>query len=526
MQNISLNFGSQDVPVDVLKLGSQRFLRYAGMDGINNDHFDQRLAQIFVRYGGAEVSKIVERSRSLGMTQSRFDNAQFMMMLDKLVVPSYSNNLKGLDSYERAKEIVRKSLQNTIGSLKPLEISSVQDLMDHLPKMEASAGYLGLVTGKGKKGQNLEDILEVMRFKLGDLSNVDYSPIVFSYRTNIKSILNENRDLNDKWDVKTRAISMVSAEDAAIEMLTAQPFMDGFCRSHWYAGGKDGEALTRAIRGYRDMYTNWTSIDYSSYDITIPLWLIKDAFDVIFSLFGDSISEEYKDFIIRGFCSARMIYPGGKIERKRIGVPSGSYFTQAIDSVVNAIIINHYYIHRSGGKFHMLIMGDDNLIFSNKELHLEDLSYFLKSRYGIICNPEKCSAGRTHPYWEQHPEFLSRQWMNEGAYRDLKEVVVKGINPERWRDYSKDGMDAALIFYALSFVYPETFRLHFNMNQFRKDYPRLSLSVNFSQNVVEGLPGSVMYKLVYLDHNTFYQHKKLKYRGSDIPNAFDGKSSS
>lgn len=76
---------------------------------------------------------------------------------------------------------------------------------------------------------------------------------------------------------------------------------------------------------------------------------------------------------------------------KKHGVPSGSFFTQIVDSIVNAIIAGTISAHFNLNlkPYDTFILGDDLLIYVNRDLSLATIASFASNAFGVTFNPSK-----------------------------------------------------------------------------------------------------------------------------------------
>jgi hypothetical protein len=101
-------------------------------------------------------------------------------------------------------------------------------------------------------------------------------------------------------------------------------------------------------------------VDYKEFDKSIPPWLIRDAFKIIFDSF-DLCSFESSDgkkwnanpvrtkirisALVKYFIDTPVRLPSGERFRKNGGVSSGSMFTNIVDTIVNAIMMRYTLPH-------------------------------------------------------------------------------------------------------------------------------------------------------------------------------------
>ena len=88
------------------------------------------------------------------------------------------------------------------------------------------------------------------------------------------------------------------------------------------------------------------SLDFSGFDSSIHDELISIAFSVMATHFRELNEEERRCWqFIRGyFTNTPIAMPDGQLYVKRRGVPSGSYFTQIVDSIVNFLVVQYAFL--------------------------------------------------------------------------------------------------------------------------------------------------------------------------------------
>lgn len=249
---------------------------------------------------------------------------------------------------------------------------------------------------------------------------------------------------------KTRLVWGYPYAMTAIEGLIARPLIDYFLNANTpMAFGTRSFALGTKLRvaSYHRRYAY--SIDMSSYDASISAFLIHQAFKVLRTWFNQDQVEPVSgrsvryifDQIERYFIHTPIVMPDGNLYLgKQHGVPSGSYFTQMIDSIVNVIIagtISHRFsLHVS--KREIFVLGDDLLMWSDREMSLEKISSFASSYFGVEFNYKKSSRF----LYNEPIHYLGRWWDKGVPTIDTKEIIEHMVSPERFRKYSKDDQEA------------------------------------------------------------------------------------
>jgi hypothetical protein len=172
-------------------------------------------------------------------------------------------------------------------------------------------------------------------------------------------------------------------------------------------------------------------MDFSGFDSTIPASLINFAFDVLKTHFTMNEYEEKVWFsVVRYFIHTPIMLPDTSVWRKHHGVPSGSYFTQMIDSVVNYVAVMYAFL-RAGETMvpddKILVLGDDSLVGRSTYYSFAELStYFLE--LGLTLNVEKSELshqGRSDPH------FLGHYWRRGYPDRDEIDIAKRIAFPEK-----------------------------------------------------------------------------------------------
>lgn len=188
------------------------------------------------------------------------------------------------------------------------------------------------------------------------------------------------------------------------------------------------------------------SLDMSQFDATISSFLIRKAFRILGTWFDlDRIEPttglKYSailNVIQEYFIHTPIVMPDGNVYYgKNHGVPSGSYFTQMIDSIVNVIIIGSIAdkFHLNLDKKDVYVLGDDILFFSCNKVSLDDIALYAKRAFGVkMHGSEKSTLTR----FNEPIHFLGRTWVNGLPDIDEQAIISRMVYPERFRVRSDD----------------------------------------------------------------------------------------
>ncbi|AZT88598.1 RNA-dependent RNA polymerase [Thelebolus microsporus partitivirus 1] len=315
----------------------------------------------------------------------------------------------------------------------PLEWHEVGQHMKH----DTSAG----VTFPGKKkGDVLPQIYTEGRWlghrmKEGGKGRFDPTKVRFP-----PCLATQRGSLSDRDAPKTRLAWIYPAEMLMVEGLTA-PVM-----YRQYMSLPDGPMLVG--KSSQRLYSEWASkckegeklygCDFSAFDTRVPTWMIKVAFDILHNNVdwlnwrGKPTTKRARqkwrnvwDGMVWYFINTPILMPDGRMFRKLRGVPSGSWFTQLVDSVVNYIMIEYLAGCQQVQVRNLKVLGDDSAFRSGHEFCLLRAAEDALS-VGMVLNSDK--SERT----ECPTEFklLGTTYRNGHAHRPTEEWFKLALYPE------------------------------------------------------------------------------------------------
>jgi hypothetical protein len=171
-------------------------------------------------------------------------------------------------------------------------------------------------------------------------------------------------------------------------------------------------------------------IDFSKFDSSIQPWLIDEAFKIIKDniIFNNFYEERAFDYSWKHFIERPVVMPDGRMWLKRVGIPSGSYFTQLVGSICNHIAISYAQLVIYKRVFKTWVLGDDSLFGIPVELGLPDLDRFAKvlATLGLTMHPEKAVVA-SRP---QDLEFLGHCARGTSVCRETAEMLRLALYPE------------------------------------------------------------------------------------------------
>lgn len=189
---------------------------------------------------------------------------------------------------------------------------------------------------------------------------------------------------------------------------------------------------------------NYIIGDWSRFDKTIPAWLIRDAFKILARHINwDYVQTSYKGQlwpvkqekskarwkrIVSYFIDTPVQLSNGERWIKHGGVPSGSCFTNLIDTIVNGIVMR-YLTYQQVGELPKadVYLGDDSFVVTSKPLNLEALSEEAFFQFSMKFNPDKSYQTGV----KENIHFLGYYNLGGNPYKPIDSTIASSIYPER-----------------------------------------------------------------------------------------------
>jgi hypothetical protein len=253
-------------------------------------------------------------------------------------------------------------------------------------------------------------------FDLSKLKDLARHPCVMFLRTQVRKI----------DATSTRGVYCEPGLYVGCETRFSQPITSWACNnfgSTAYVIGMKQRELGQRLIGLRTAHKY--CLDYSSFDLTAHPKLIASAFYIVKLLYEDQPREchNYIDFLCERFCFGENYHPLiGRVPRKR-GVPSGSAFTNIIDTFVNIILIRYSFLKmgKNWAIKEILAHGDDSIVVSMVRVSVEKIAH-ASLTVGMIVNSEKSAY---YAKGDLSVEFLGSKWVNGLPERDLSVMATK-----------------------------------------------------------------------------------------------------
>jgi hypothetical protein len=202
--------------------------------------------------------------------------------------------------------------------------------------------------------------------------------------------------------------------------------------------------MTRQLHNVNN--TVIAGLDWSGFDTTVPAWLIRDAFSVLkLSFRFDQIrssdgriwpvtakeSERRWKKIVDYFINTTIRLPNGERYKKTSGVPSGSMFTNVVDTICNAIITRYCTFHTTqylpkGDVYY----GDDTYAIIKKPFDVESFARIATESFGMQLNLSKSVV----TYDASEVTFLGFYNINGRPKRSMDFLFASFMIPEHRND--------------------------------------------------------------------------------------------
>lgn len=336
---------------------------FKGFCKLSKDKFIERLSERAITFGSETKRSFRKRAISLQLQQSPFN------------VP------RGI--FKKASQQLRRDLLIDQANLKPCGFEEAASVI----KTGASSGFWWFT----KKRKVLVDIFQAANFlslSLNKLKSVLIYPSYVAYR--VQQRLS---------GVKLRLIYVYPGVITLFEQMFLKPAIEYFQKNkniQPYVVGSTGSDLVAR-------WSNWqrrsrvVSIDWSSFDQKANVYLIKEAFSIIKQMFKMNSAQSFLFDLISFYFMFTPIYttnPSDNSEGivfKCRGVPSGSSFTNLVDTIVNLLAVYSYLIYKKYelDKDFIASLGDDIVIATNCPIDLTDMATVMQDWFDMEISSEK-----------------------------------------------------------------------------------------------------------------------------------------
>jgi hypothetical protein len=342
------------------------------------------------------------------------------------------------DLDHRSQSLLRKAIKLTRdrftlpSKIEPLDWHQVGAYL----KTDTSAG----ITWPGKKkGDIMEEIYPAARWlghrmKQGgkgfNPSKIQFPPCMAATRGS----------MSDRDDPKTRMVWIYPAEMLVVEGLYAPKMYEAFIaqKDSPLLTGKSPSRLASSLGASRSSVLKKLGMDFSSFDASVPAFLIHIAFDILRRNVdwdhwdGKPVSDTQKrkwanvwSNMVWYFINTPVLMPDGRMFRKYGGVPSGTFWTQLIDSVVNYLVVQFLVLEQDQEAQDLKVLGDDSACHV-RDFDIKRSVHVANSCFGMTVNGEKTELTEDM----QRFKLLGTQYRKGVPFREDEEWFKLLLYPE------------------------------------------------------------------------------------------------
>ncbi|ARJ58791.1 putative RNA-dependent RNA polymerase [Carnation cryptic virus 3] len=363
-----------------------------------------------------------------GWSRSYYSGAEHMKSIMQYATPNIKLERLHDGVYHKAIANVRESLR----SLPTVRAFNVLNELDLVPfESSSSAGYDYTGVKGPMYGENHERAIRRAKATLWSAIALDGEGIDHVIRTYVPDVGYTRTQLTDlREKMKVRGVWGRAFHYILLEGVVAAPLLEAFSSADtFFHIGKDPTVSVPYLLSTIKSTAEWiTAIDWQSFDATVSRFEINAAFDIIEDIvsFPNFETEQAFEISRQLFIHKMLAAPDGKIYWIHKGIPSGSYFTSTIGSLVNRLRIEYMWILKfDRGPKICYTQGDDSLIGDDELFSPMDMTFLVKP-YNWLINVTKSMASKI----PEAVTFLGRTSIGGLNQRDLKRCLRLLILPE------------------------------------------------------------------------------------------------
>ena len=299
-----------------------------------------------------------------------------------------------------------RSVQNELRSLPIARAFDVLSELDQIHYEQSSAAGYGYIGPKGPiLGLNHNRAIRRAKATLFSAIKDEDGGLDYVIRTYVPDVGYTRTQLTDLTiKTKVRGVWGRAFHYILLEGTAARPLLENFIRGNtFFHIGDDPTLSVPRILSQTSGQSKWLyAVDWSGFDSSVSRFEIETAFNLIKERveFPNYETEQAFELSKQFFIHKKIAAPNDKIYWSHKGIPSGSYYTSIIGSIVNRLRIEYLWRLKFGrGPKICYTQGDDSLI-GDDELFLPEEIATLAAPYRWIINPDKTE-------YSTSPEFIS-----------------------------------------------------------------------------------------------------------------------
>nr|BDB33896.1 RNA dependent RNA polymerase [Red clover cryptic virus 3] len=363
-----------------------------------------------------------------GWSRSYYDPERHLEALYNYAVADIPLSRIDVDLYEQCKNVIRQGFH----SLPRVEAYDVRTELDKVSyKASSTAGY-GYQCVKGPiGGETFMTAVRKARKVVGEVTDLGTQGMDHLIKTLVPDVGHTRTQLTNLLEkTKVRNVWGRAFQYILIEGTSADPLIRMFSKNNsFYHIGRDPldsvpEVISEAAGAGRWLY----AIDWKQFDATVSRFEIEAAFALLKELiiFPNEQTEIAYEISKQIFIHKKIAAPDGFIYMAHKGIPSGSYYTSIVGSVVNRLRIEYLWRTITGhGPSVCYTQGDDSISSDDTFIPPERFAQ-VANNIGWIINPDKTEYS-TVP---SEISFLGRTMVGGANIRDTKKCIRLLVYPE------------------------------------------------------------------------------------------------
>ncbi|QED42872.1 ORF1 [Dactylorhiza cryptic virus 2] len=375
-----------------------------------------------------ELNPLLWEQTLEGYSRSYYSMEAHLSSILKYGSPNTPNTALNCNVFEQAVNATRIGLCS-LPLVRAINVLTELDSVRYNQSSAAGFDYIGM---KGPPGEsNHKRAISRAKATLWSAIALDGEGLDHVIRTQVPDVGYTRTQLTLlKEKFKVRGVWGRAFHYILMEGTSAQPLLDAFKRGQtFFHIGEDPTVSVPEILSFTAKHCGWLmSLDWSSFDATVSRFEINTAFDLIKDriTFPNFETEQAFEISRQLFIHKKIATPDGNIYWSHKGIPSGSYFTGIIGSIVNRLRVEYIWrLHKQRGPKIIFTQGDDSLIGDDDYTDPTMLAKLAKP-LGWILNPDKTETSRMPEY----VTFLGRTTYGGLNTRNLKKCIRLLAFPE------------------------------------------------------------------------------------------------
>ena len=239
-----------------------------------------------------------------------------------------------------------------------------------------------------------------------------------------------------KQDNKQRLVWMYDKVDVILGLRYLHPILDALRAKPMFAAWNDlstvDRVITSMIKEAQRRAVPLYSTDFSGFDSSLPGQLIDDAIAIVASWFREE-EREIINFLGRNLKTLGILTPEGVSAVRDGGMPSGTVFTNLVDSIVNLICSRYTAIKLGVKHVGVTVLGDDAINVYDPDPGIEAISE-AAADLNLTQNPDKQHVSEKSVHYLQRVH--TSDYSVQGVFKGVRSIVRTAngvVNYERGR---------------------------------------------------------------------------------------------